>query len=254
MPRAVALAILVLVSADIPRAQSQKPANDSRQIDAFLAQLQRASQAGDRNAIAAMIRYPIIVGIGGLRVPFTDVAGFLARYDDIFTPALRDAIARGSSGVSVEMVDGQARITSITVPPPEESSAAVAPVDAPSGGARKQDPSTGLRAGPRRIAIRVGPRPTQIPGVLARDGADTMILYLPKGRLASVRLERVPVGAAVIRVVHATTGAPLAARPSADGRFVSGRPAENGDYRIEVRRTDKTGDAHLPYMLSLSLK
>ena len=64
-----------------------------------------------------MIRYPIIVGIGGLRVPFTDAAGLLARYDDIFTPALRDAIARGSSGVVVEIVDGQARITSITVPP-----------------------------------------------------------------------------------------------------------------------------------------
>ena len=248
MLRAAALAILLLVSAAIPRAHSQNPANDSRQVDAFLAQLQRASQAGDRNAIAAMIRYPIIVGIGGLRVPFADAAGLLARYDDIFTPALRDAIARGSSGVVVEIVDGQARITSITVPPDadESSVAGVPPVDAPSGGSRRQEP--------RRIAIRVGPRPTQIPGVLARDGADMLILYLPKGRLASVRLERVPVGAAVIRVVHATTGAPLAARPSADGRFVSGRPTENGDYRIEVRRTDKTDEAHLPYMLSLSLK
>ena len=49
-----------------------------------------------------MIRYPIIVGIGGLRVPFADAAGLLARYDDIFTPALRDAIARGSSDVVVE--------------------------------------------------------------------------------------------------------------------------------------------------------
>jgi hypothetical protein len=69
--------------------------------------------------------------------------------------------------------------------------------------------------------------------------------------LASVRVERVPAGAAVIRVVHAATGAPLAARTSADGRFVSGRPAESGD-RIEVRRMDKTDEAHLPYMLSLS--
>jgi hypothetical protein len=248
MLRAVALAILVLVSADLPRAHTQNPSNDSRQLNPLLAELQRASKAGDRHAIAAMIRYPIIIRIGGLRVPFTDAAGFLARYDDIFTPALRDAIARGSDEVIVEMVGGQARITSIFVPPAsDESDVTVAPpVDGPSGGARKPEP--------RRIAIRVGPRPTQIPGVLARDGTDTLILYLPKGRLASVRLERVPVGAAVIRVVHATTGAPLAARPSAGGRFVTGRPTENGDYRIEVRRTDKTGDAHLPYMLSLSLK
>ena len=250
MLRAVALAILVLVSAVIPRAHSPNQSTDASRLDAFHAQLQRASQAADRNAIAAMIRYPIIVGIGGFRVPFTDAAGFLARYDDIFTPALRDAIARASNDVTVEMVDGQPRITSINVPPAPDaismSGAPSPPVDAPSGGARKPEW--------RRIAIRVGPRPTQIPGLLGRDATDTLILYLPKGRLASIRLERVPIGAAVIRVVHATTGAPLAARPSADGRFVSGRPAENGDYRIEVRRTDKSDDAHLPYMLSLGLK
>jgi hypothetical protein len=41
---------------------------------------------------------------------------------------------------------------------------------------------------------------------------------------------------------------------SAGGRFVSGRPSEDGDYRIEVRRTGTTDDAHLPYMLSLSLR
>ena len=52
MVRAEALAILLLVSAAIPRAHSQNPDNDPRQVDAFLAQLQRASQAGDRNAIA----------------------------------------------------------------------------------------------------------------------------------------------------------------------------------------------------------
>ena len=143
-------------------------------------------------------------------------------------------------------MEGQLRITAITVPPFASGGSAAAPADAPTGTARKQEP--------RRVAIRVGPRPTQIPGLLARDATDSLILYLPKGRLASVRLERVPVGAAVIRVVHAATGTPLVARTSADGRFISGRPSENGDYRIEVRRTDKTDEAHLPYMLSLSLR
>jgi hypothetical protein len=221
-------------------------------VDVFLTELQRASQANDRNTIAALIRYPITISIGGLRVPFADAAGFLERYDDIFNAPLREAIARGSAidtrFIAVDSVEGQLRITAITVPQfaSGESAAVGPPADAPKGTTQKQQP--------RRVTIRVGPRPTQVPGLLAQGATDSVILYLPKGRLASVRLERVPAGAAVIRVVHAATGVPLAARTSTDGRFVSGRPPENGDYRIEVRRTDKTDEAHLPYMLSLSLR
>jgi hypothetical protein len=220
-------------------------------VDAFLAQLQRAAHANDRSAVAALIRYPITISIGGLRVPFANAASFLERYDDILTPPLRDAIARGSAidtaHIVVAPVEGQLRITAITVPPfTSGGSAAVAAPAAPDGATRKQEP--------RRVVIRVGPRPTQVPGLLARGATDSLILFLPKGMLVSVRLERVPAGAAVIRVVHASTGAPLAARASTDGRFVSGRPPENGDYRIDVRRTDKTDETHLPYMLSLSLR
>jgi hypothetical protein len=140
------------------------------------------------------------------------------------------------------------RITAITVPQmtTDGSKAAELPADASKGTARQQ--------GPRRIAIRVGLRPTQIAGLLAPDATDVYTLFLPKGRLAAIRLERVRAGAAMIRVVHAATGTPLAARTSADGKFVSGRPPENGDYRIEVRRRDTPGEAHLPYMLSLSLR
>ena len=251
MVRIAVFAILLLTSGALPCAQSQNPASDSRELDAFLTRLQRASQTGDRDAIAAMIRYPLTIAIGGLRVPFANAPAFLERYDDIFNPPLRDAIARdlghviAAKDVAVESVNGELRITSIRVPDFEE--AAAAPIPAPAGASR------GV-VRPRRVAIRVGPRPTQIPGLLARDATDLLILYLPKGKLASVRLERVPPGAAVIRVVHAATGAPLATRPSADGRFVSGRPPENGDYRIDVRRIDKTDEAHLPYMLSLSLR
>jgi hypothetical protein len=236
---------LLLAMAAIGRAQTPG-------IDAFLAQLQRASQANDRNAIAALIRYPIIISIGGLRVPFADASSFLERYDDIFNPPLRDAIARGSvletEFIVVAPVEGQLRITSITVPhlAGGANAAVVPPVDAPESTARKQET--------RRIAIRVGPRPTRIPGLLARDATDSLMLFLPKGKLASVRLERVRAGAAVIQVVHARTGAPLGARVSANGRFVSGRPPEDGDYRIDVRRTDNADEVPLPYMLSLSLR
>jgi|SRR5688572_11207439 len=238
MVRAAFAAILVLATVADSRAQS---------LDAFLVQLRRAVQADDRAAVAGMIRFPITISMVGLRVPFKDATALLERYDDIFTTALRESIARGED-VTVEVVDGQPRITGITVPnAPNETSASVAePVEPSQRAARKEVP--------RRVSIRVGPRPTQIPGILARGATDVLIVYLPKGRLASVRLERVSVGAAVMRVVHTSTGAPLAARAGADGRYVSGRPAENGEYRIEVRRTDNADERHLPYMLSLSLK
>lgn len=239
MLRAALAAMLLLAPAAELRAQS---------ADGFLVQLRRAVQADDRPAVAAMMQYPITVQIAGLRVPFKDAASLLERYEDIFTLALRESIARGLQDFTVEMVNGQPRITRITVPNvPAEASPPVAMPVKPSRGAA-------LRAGPRRVSIRVGPRPTQIPGVLAQGGTDVLLLYLPKGKLASVRLERVPAGAAAIRVVHATTGAPLSARAAADGRLVSGRPAENGEYTIEVRRMDNTGAGHLPYMLSLSLR
>lgn len=250
MARAATFAALLVLAVTL-RAQTQVPAADADAIPTFFTQLQRASQANDRNAIARMIQYPITVAIGsGLRVPFADAAAFLERYDDIFTPSLRDAIARANATdlIVIASVDGQLRITSITVP---HDTAGVA---APGTTAGETVRGAGRRPEARRVAIRVGPRPTQIAGVLARDANDSVILFLPKGRLASVRLERVPAGAAVIRVVHARTGTPLSARTSADGRFVSGRPPEDGDYRVEVQRIGNTDDGDLPYVLSVTLR
>jgi hypothetical protein len=218
-------------------------------LDAFTAELRRAAQADDRNAVAAMIRYPLVVTIGdGLRVPIADSATFLARYDDIFTPEVRDAIARATGDVVIQPVDGQFRITSIVVPP--NASAAIPPV---ATSAEAREAGVAGKRDARRIAIRVGPRPTQIAGTLVRGSIDTFMLFLPKAKVATVRLERVPAGAAIIRVVHARTGAPLSARVSTDGRFVSGRASEDADYRVEVRRIGGD-DEHLPYMLSVTLR
>jgi hypothetical protein len=247
--RSVAIA-LCLFAPSLARAQSS---------DAFLDQLRRAVEADDRAAVTGAIRYPITISIGGLRVPFTDAASVLERYDVIFTPELRESIAGGSQDITVALVDGQWRLTSITVPHvAADARATVAPSADGSREAGRSSGSTASRS-PRRVSIRVGPRPTQIPGLLAQGATDVLIVYLPKGKLASVRLERVPAGAAVIRVIHATTGAPLAAKAAAEGRLVSGRPPDSADYRIEVRRIPRpdsggADDAHLPYMLSLSLR
>jgi hypothetical protein len=237
------------------------------ELDAFLTGLQRALQRDDRPAIAGLIRYPITIAIAGFRVPFADAASVLGRYDDIFNPPLREAILGasaypspdrrlvaatpeafviGTNEVVIAPVDGQLRIVSMSVPdfaggaPPAARS-----TDVP-GAVRKPEP--------RRVAIRVGPRATQIPGLLARGATDVFMLYLPKGQLAAIRLERVRAGAATLRVVHARTGAPLGSGVSAGGRFVSGRPVESADYRIDVQWTSGDEEAPLPYMLSLSLR
>jgi hypothetical protein len=246
----------VLAALLTTEAQERTSTPPTLQLDTFFAQLQRAVAMDDRAAVAAMMRYPITISIGGLRVPFGNAASVLDRYDDIFNPSLRAAIARASAatypgtGVVIEPAGGRLSITSIVVPhfiDGSQASAAAAPDEASRGGAvRKQEP--------RRVAIRVGPRPTQIPGLLSRGATDSLVIFLPKGKLAAIRLERVPAGAAVVRVVHATTGVPLSARVSTDGRFVSGRAAEDGDYRIDVQRTENADEAHLPYMLSLSLR
>lgn len=241
MLRAALVAVMLLALTALSSAQ-----------DAFLAQLRRAVQADDRAAVVGAMRYPITIAIGGLRLPFADAASVLERYDDIFTAELRDSIARASQDITVGLIDGQWRITAITVP--HSVADAGAPVDASPDAPRKPASTTPPNAGPRRVSIRVGPRPTQIPGLLAQGATDVLVVFLPKGRLASVRLERVPAGAAVIRVVHGATGAPLGARAAADGRLVSGRPAESAEYKIEVRRLDNADRAHLPYMLSLSLR
>ncbi len=253
------LGIVIVLLALAARIDSQSPrsvAPDPRQIEIFFAQLQRASLADDRQSIAAMIRYPITVTIGGLRVPFADAAAFLQRYDDIFNPTLRDAIARasvsrgavaGTNAIVITEVNGQLLVTSITVPRDDEGPPA--PV-----GAAERSSGTATKRDPRRVVIRVGPRPTQIPGWLGREGTDVLLVYLPKGKLAGIRLERVPAGTAVLRVVHARTGAPLDARISADGRYVSGRAPESADYRVEVRRIGSVDEGPRPYMLSLTLR
>jgi hypothetical protein len=248
--------VIVLLALAVP-VRAQPPLSPAAEtLEAFLGRLQSALLTDDRRAIADMIRYPITVSIGGLRVPFSSATALLERYDDIFNPALRASIARatvsqgsviGTHDVEISEVNGQRRITSIRVPHYDD--AATATVDSagrPAG--------TATRKEPRRVAIRVGARPTQIPGMLGREGTDVLLLYLPKGRLAGIRLERVPPGAAVLRVVHARSGALLDARTSADGRYVSGRPSESADYRIEVRRKGNVDEGPLPYMLSLTLR
>jgi hypothetical protein len=54
--------------------------------DALLTELQRAISRDDRQAVAALIQYPITVATAGLRIPIRDAAALVESYDPVFTP------------------------------------------------------------------------------------------------------------------------------------------------------------------------
>ena len=225
-------------------------------VETFLAELNRGLASGERAAVAAAIRYPVIVRIGGLRVPFESASALLDRYDEIFTPELRDAVRPGADAtqtpdgflignnvLALARVGGTLKIAGIVVPPPEPRP------DTPSS------PASGRRVGqpePRRIAVRAGPGPTRFAGSLPAGAADAYVVFVPKGQLLDVRVERVR-GEAMVRVSDAATGAPLNPRVARGALVVSGRAQTSSDYRIVVQRTS-TDEAPLPYMLVVRMR
>jgi hypothetical protein len=133
-------------------------------------------------------------------------------------------------------VGGQIRITGIVVP-------ARTIADAP--------PTPATPREPRRIGVRAGPKPSQFAGSLAAGTSDAFLVFVQKGQLLDVRLQRGR-GEAVVRVVNAATGAPLASGAKATF-VVSGRVPDSVDYRIDIQRTS-SGEAPLPYLLSVSVR
>jgi hypothetical protein len=70
-------------------ALGEKPAASAR---AFLAQLQAAVQSNNKEEIAGMISYPVLVLSSGKRTHIQKKQAFLADYGLIFTDPVRDAI------------------------------------------------------------------------------------------------------------------------------------------------------------------
>jgi len=85
------------------------------------------------------------------------------------------------------------------------------------------------------------------------DIIDSYLVFVPKGQTLAVQLQRVPAGAAAIRVARDGTGAPLNQK-MIEGRSISGMATDGGNYRIEVRRLSDQDAASLPYVLSLTLR
>jgi hypothetical protein len=74
--------------------QGAKTAREARD---FLAQLQAAVKANDKNQIAGMISYPLLVLRSGKRSHIRQKTAFVESYDQIFTQPVRDAVLHQSS-------------------------------------------------------------------------------------------------------------------------------------------------------------
>ena len=268
LPRSfTAFALLVVVAST--EAQSRYAVagiTDDRQVEAFLSELQRASREDDRAALAAMIHFPAVVTIEGLRIPFADASALLERIDEVFTPALRSSISRaatgGAAGPGLELIRatedglwiGGDALRIIVVRGRLGIAAIVVPAGGPLEASLASSSEPLEKRTPRRIAIRVGPRPTQVAGLLAPGATDAFVVWVNRGQRLEVRLERVPMGVAAIKVVNAGTGRALNQSAAESARSVSGRVLEGADYRIEVRRLGTREPGSLPYVLSVSLR
>jgi len=238
---------------------------DTRLAESFLRDLQRALAHDDRQAVAAMIHYPITVFVGGFRVPIADASALVERYDLIFTPALKsvvdqsgagrasaayplastgDSVTIGDTLIVAQSVAGSLKITRITVP----LSAPALPTAPRAPTARSAAPRTTARD-PRRVVFRGGQAFTQVDGVLAPGETSSYIVWAPKGELLEVRVDGVRGREIVARLVDDRNRAPIDARAGEGFRTWAGRVPASGDYRIEVVRLTKDGQRALRYVI-----
>ena len=65
---------------------------DASQVPKFITSLQKAVAAGDKQAVAGMVSYPLMVTLGGQDVELDGAAAFVARYDQIMTEAVKASV------------------------------------------------------------------------------------------------------------------------------------------------------------------
>lgn len=102
MKQIISIFLLAAVSTSAAPQAEKKPACNGTTVDdyspalapkakAFLADLNTAVTAGDKQKVAAMISYPLSVNAKGHRL-IRNSARFLKEYDRLFTPAIVKAI------------------------------------------------------------------------------------------------------------------------------------------------------------------
>lgn len=246
---------LTLIVALVAPAEAQ-PAQSNEALRRFVADLRTASAQDNRPAVAAMMRYPLEVMAGGLKIPVNDATAFVGLYQTIMTPAMKAVIARArvpAAGQTIQGVRvGAGGLVSF------EDALVVAPV---GGGFRVTRLSVplGARAAPpgtpvaRRLTFRVG-RPTQVSGSLDPGGRDDYVFHAVQGAFIDARLSGVPGRSVLLRLVDVNTGEAVDARADAGTRVWTGRVRAASDYRLEVVRQPGSGRDILIYTLAVELK
>jgi hypothetical protein len=247
----------------VASAAGQRSSLDEAAVIQFVRELQRNLARDDRPAIAARVRYPLTVFVGGVRIPISSAAALIEQYDIVFTPALKAAIAdaRGSAGraggtaltmtpefasigadtVRIERIDDALTITRITVP----LAAAGAP-DA-SSGSRRAPPRY---RPPQRLHLDVGQ--LRRAGALAAGERDAYLISASRNQVLELRITGVAGRAVVVRVMNVKTGKPLDDRAENGVRTWVGRIPADGDYRIDVVRLEAAGEPRLSYLMTIS--
>jgi hypothetical protein len=271
----VGFAAAVACSAAAPRApsllasQAAAPARaalDDRVVTSFLRDLRRAVAGDDRAAVAGLVRYPLMVSVGAVRIPIADAAAMREHYDIVFSPAVKDALAQAAvpgarqpaprfpltiaattatigDVIRIERDGDRLAVTGIT--PPQSASAAP---DAVQPG---RAAAAGRRRSPQRLGLDVGR--TQRAGTLGSGERDTYLVTATKNQLVEVRINGVNGRDVVARIVNPRTGAPIDARAGDGVRTWTGRMPETGEYRVDVVRL-APGSAPLAYVIVVSLQ
>lgn len=245
-----------------PATGARQEVVDDVSVQRFLRDLQQSVARDDREAVARLMRYPLGVWAAGVRIPVPDSAALLENYDAVFSPALKDVIARAelprdgrpapavtvmmsSSGalihgdtITIERVGDGLKVTRLSVP---FAQAARGHAAAPAKSRRE----------PKRIVM--GLRTVQLAGFLAEGERDSYVIWANKNQLLEVRITGVRHRDVVARIVRLETQAPVDAQAREGARTWIGRIPAGGEYRIDVVRLAR-GREPLPYGVSMRLR
>jgi hypothetical protein len=253
------LAIGVAVSA-----AGQRSSLNEGAVVQFVRELQRNVARDDRQAIAAHVRYPLTVFVGGVRIPIASATALIEQYDMVFTPALKAVIAdaRGPAGgrsggtaltitpefasigadaVRIERIDDALTITRITL--------LLAAAGAPDAASSSRRAPPRYRP-PQRLHLDVGQ--LQRAGGLGPGERNTYLISATKNQLLELRITGVAGRAVVVRVTNVKTRKPLDDRAENGVRTWVGRIPADGDYRIDVVRLEAAAEPRLSYLMTIS--
>jgi hypothetical protein len=236
---------------------------DERSAAAVVRTLQAAVAQNDRKAVAALIRYPVTVFTGGVRVPVSDASELVRSYDALFSRSLKVVIAQAAfprrggpppsapievsarqitiagNVVEIEPVGGRLLITGIHVP--------LSPGSTRTG----SGPQDSASRPTRRISIGFGR--IEHTGTLAPRQREGYLLSARRNQVLDVRITGVSGRDIVLEIVNVNTRKPIDSKAKEGVRTWVGRIPQDGEYRIDVVRLAARGAAQLRYTLVVSL-